>query len=111
MTPDGISDDFEISAGVLKGDTLAPFILFIVVDWVMRNATDKLEKVLDFLWRRILAGLFTLRIDVQQNSQTDLDFADNIALLLDNMADVQRLLLAVEHWALGGWTENQQEKN
>ena len=31
---------------------------------------------------------------------TDLDFAEYIALLSDNMADDQRLLLAVEHWAL-----------
>ena len=31
---------------------------------------------------------------------TDQDFADDIALLSDNMADAQRLLLAVEHWAL-----------
>jgi hypothetical protein len=31
---------------------------------------------------------------------TDLDFADDITLLSDNMADAQRLLAAVEHWAL-----------
>ena len=31
---------------------------------------------------------------------TDLDFADDIALLSDNMADAQRLFLAIEHWAL-----------
>ena len=31
---------------------------------------------------------------------TDLDFADDITLLSDNMADAQRLLLVVEHWAL-----------
>ena len=29
----------EISAGVLQGDTLAPFLFVIIVDWVMRNAT------------------------------------------------------------------------
>ena len=31
---------------------------------------------------------------------TDLNFADDIALLSDNMADAQQLLAAVEHWAL-----------
>ena len=37
------------SAGVLQGDTLAPFLFVIVVDWIMPNATERLEKVLDFL--------------------------------------------------------------
>ena len=38
MTADGPSDEFDITAGVLQGDTLAPFIFVIVMDWVMRNA-------------------------------------------------------------------------
>ena len=36
ITPDGQSDPFDITSGVLQGDTLSPFLFFIVVDYVMR---------------------------------------------------------------------------
>jgi hypothetical protein len=44
MTPDGPSDEFEITAGVLQGDTLAPFLFVIIVDWVMRNAIGEISE-------------------------------------------------------------------
>ena len=40
LTSDGESDFFEILAGVLQGDTLAPFLFIIVVDYVMRTAVN-----------------------------------------------------------------------
>ena len=41
LTPDGPSDSFGVSAGVLQGDTLAPYIFVLVVDYVMRRAIDE----------------------------------------------------------------------
>ena len=33
-----ISEEFEVTTGVLQGDTLAPFLFIIVLDYVMRKA-------------------------------------------------------------------------
>ena len=43
LSQDGESDFFEILAGVLQGDTPAPFLFIIVVDYVMRTAIDEHE--------------------------------------------------------------------
>ena len=38
ITPDGETDFFPIHAGVLQGDTLAPYLFAIAIDYVMRRA-------------------------------------------------------------------------
>ena len=48
VTPDGETDLFEITAGVLQGDTLAPFLFIIVLDYALRKATDGKEEELGF---------------------------------------------------------------
>ena len=40
-SPDGDTDFFDISAGVLQGNTLAPYIFIICLDYVLRKALDK----------------------------------------------------------------------
>ena len=37
ITPDGETDFFQIKAGVLQGDTLAPYLFAIVLDHVLRK--------------------------------------------------------------------------
>ena len=37
LSVDGETEMFEITAGVLQGDTLAPFLFIIIVDYVMRE--------------------------------------------------------------------------
>ncbi|GFR68720.1 hypothetical protein ElyMa_000284100 [Elysia marginata] len=37
-TPDGETQLFDISAGVIQGDTLAPFLFMIVLDLTVRKA-------------------------------------------------------------------------
>ena len=39
VTPDGVTDEFELLAGVLQGDTLAPFLLIMVLDYALIKAT------------------------------------------------------------------------
>ena len=96
-TPDGPSDEFEITAGVLQGDTLAPFLFVIVVDWVMRNAILEVGHGIGFPLQR--KSNRPARGDTPVEL-TDLDFADDIALISDNMKNAQKLLSAVETWSL-----------
>ena len=44
MTPEGLTEAFKILAGVLQGDTLAPYLFIIVVDYIMRTAMGNLEE-------------------------------------------------------------------
>jgi hypothetical protein len=37
-TTDGTSDPFDLTVGVLQGDTLAPCLFVLVMDYVLRNA-------------------------------------------------------------------------
>ena len=38
LTPDGETEYFKITAGVLQGDTLAQLLFVIVIDYAMRTA-------------------------------------------------------------------------
>ena len=44
ISPDGETDAFEVMAGVLQGDTLAPFLFLVVLDNVLRISLDKTEE-------------------------------------------------------------------
>ena len=48
LSPDGETDAFEILAGVLQGDTLAPYLFILVLDYVMRVAIGNDEDLLGF---------------------------------------------------------------
>jgi hypothetical protein len=37
-TADGVSESFPLTTGVLQGDTLAPYLFIIVLDYIMRRA-------------------------------------------------------------------------
>ena len=43
-SPDWDKDYFDIVAGVLKGDTLAPYLFIICIDYVLRTSIDKIKK-------------------------------------------------------------------
>ena len=82
VSPDGEAAVFELVAGVLQGDNLASSIFIIVLDYVLHQATKDNEK-LGFTikpGRTKRVGPVTL---------TDLDFADDIALLSDQMEEAQ----------------------
>ena len=48
VTPDGETEMFEITAGVLQGDTLAPFLFIIVLDYALRKAISGKDEELGF---------------------------------------------------------------
>ena len=90
VSPDGETELFDITAGVLQGDTLAPFLFVIVLDYAMRKATNGREEELGFT--------ITPRKSRRHPKEVlaDLDFADDIGLLSNEMRQAQQLLLSVE---------------
>ena len=90
ISPDGETDLFEILAGVLQGDTLAPYLFVIVLDFALRMTIEGKDEALGFhLVKRRRRG-------IGPEVVTDLDFADDIALLSEEIHQAQELLQRVE---------------
>ncbi|KAK2159313.1 hypothetical protein NP493_1729g00048 [Ridgeia piscesae] len=90
LTPEGETDTFPILAGVLQGDTLAPYLFIIVLDYALRRAMTGKEEQLEFTITPGKSRRFRIVI------QTDFDFADDIALVSVSVEKAQTLLLGVE---------------
>ena len=90
LSPDGETDTFDLMMGVLQGDTLAPFLFVIVLDYAMRKAIDGKEEDFGFT--------ITPKQSRRKGAKmiTDLDFADDIALISNLIQQARELLLAVE---------------
>ena len=43
-SPDGYTDYFDIVPGVLQGDALAPYLLIICLDYVLRTSINKMKE-------------------------------------------------------------------
>ena len=90
VTPDGISEEFDILAGVQQGDTLAPFLFIIALDYTLRKAINGREQELGF----------TITPRKSRRSPAvalaDLDYADDICLVSDRVEQAQELLNRVE---------------
>ena len=88
LTPDGDTEFFDVVAGVLQGDTLAPFLFIVALDYALREATRDTE-----------IGFMT---EKRQSSRqpavyiTDTDFADDLALLSNYIEQAQLFLLRLE---------------
>ena len=50
-SPDGDTEYFDIVAGVLQGDTLAPYPFIICQDYVLRTSIDKIKETASS-WQR-----------------------------------------------------------
>ena len=87
--PDGDTDYFDSVAGVLQGDTLAPYLFSICLDYMLRTSID-LMKETSFE----LAEERSRRYPVQ--TITDADYADDIALLENTPAEAETLLHSLE---------------
>ncbi|XP_035664112.1 uncharacterized protein LOC118407702 [Branchiostoma floridae] len=89
-TPDGDTEPFQILAGVLQGDTLAPFLFIVALDYALRCAIEGKEERLGFTLKERASRRIPAKI------VTDLDFADDIALISDTAEKACTLLNAVE---------------
>ena len=73
-SPDGDTDYFDIVAGVLQGDTLAPYLFIICLDYVLRTSIDNIrENGFELTKKR------SRRYPAK--TITDADYADDITLL------------------------------
>ena len=93
ISPDGETDFFEIKAGVLQGDTLAPYLFAIVLDFVLRKTFAGREEDLGFQLQRQRSRR------IPAVTVTDLDFADDLALLAEEMEQAQEVLTRLENEA------------
>ena len=88
------TDYFYIVAGVLQGDTLAPYIFIICLDYVLRTSIDKIKengfKLTKERSRRYPAQKIT-----------DADYADDIALLENAPAQAETQIHSLERAAVG----------
>ena len=81
---------FQIQAGVFQGDTLAPFLFVLVVDYAMRQAINGHEEQL------------CLEKTPRKSRQhpvikvTDMLFADDVALLSEEIDQAQKVLSKVQ---------------
>ena len=91
---DGNLDYFEIRAGVLQGDILAPYPFIICLEYVLRTSIDLMRengfKLAKERSRRYPA--YTI---------TDADYADDIALLPNTPAQAKTQLHSLERTAAG----------
>ena len=93
-SPDRDTDYSDIIAGVLQGDTLAPYLFIICLDYVLRTSIDKIRENGFKLTKERSRRCPTKTI-------TDADYADDIALLANAPAHAKTLLHGLERAAAG----------
>ena len=93
-SPDGDTEYFDIVAGVLQGDTLAPYLFIICLDYVLRSSIDKIrENGFELIKNR------SKRYPAK--TITDADYADDLALLANTPNQAETLLHSLERAAAG----------
>ena len=93
ISPDGETEYFDITTGILQGDTLAPYLFVIVLDYVMHQTLEGREEELGFQLERRKSRRIGPKVI------TDLDFADDIALITEEIHQAQEMLDALEREA------------
>ena len=88
-SPDGDTEYFDIVAGVLQGDTLAPYLFIICLDYVLRTSIDKIKENGFELTKKRSRRYPATTI-------TDADYADDIAILANTPDQAETLLHSLE---------------
>ena len=88
-SPDGNTEYFDIVAEILQEDTLAPYLFIICLDYVLRTSIDEIrENGLELTKKR------SRRYPAK--TITDVDYADDIALLANTRNQAETLLHSLE---------------
>ena len=88
-SPDGDTEYFDIVAGVLQGDTLAPYFFIICLDYVLRTSIDKIkENDFELMKKRS-----------RRYPATTITDADGIAILANTPDQAETLLHSLERAA------------
>ena len=93
-SPDGDTEYFDIIAGVLQGDTLAPYLFIICLDYVLRTSIDKIREN-GFELKKKRSRRYPAK------TTTDADYADDIAILANTPNQAEALLHSLERAAAG----------
>ena len=93
-SPDRDADYFDIVAGVLQGDTLAPYLFIICLDYVLRTSINKMK---DNSFK--LAKKRSRRCPAQ--TIIDADYVDDVAFLANTPAQAETRLHSLERAAAG----------
>ena len=88
-SPDGDTEFFDVLAGVLQGDTFAPFLFIIALDYILRTTLD-INKHLGFTISKSRSRRHPAV------TITDADYADDLALFSNNCKDAERMLHLLE---------------
>jgi Reverse transcriptase (RNA-dependent DNA polymerase) len=104
---DQFTNFIDLRIGVLHGDTLAPYLIVIVVDYVMRVALEDQSLGLKITNQ---VGT-TTRIKIHAKYITDLDFADDIMLISDDAINSQKQLDSVDTMARKSRLEDQRSED
>ena len=91
-SPDGDTEYFDIVAGVLQGDTLAPYLFIICLDYVLRASIDKIREN-GFVLTKKRSKRYPAK------TITDADYADDLALLANTPNQAETLLHSLERAA------------
>ena len=91
-SPDGDADYFDIVAGVLQRNTLAPYHFIICLDYVLGTSIDKIKEN-DFELKK--------KRRYPAKTITNADYADDIGLLANVPAHAETLLHSLERAAAG----------
>ena len=91
---DGDTEYFDTVAGVLQGDTLAPYLFIICLDNVLRTSIDKIRENSFELTKKRSRRYPAKTI-------TDADYADDIALQVNTPNQAETLLHSLERAAAG----------
>ena len=94
QSPDGDTEYFDIVAGVLQGDTLAPYLFIICLDYVLRTSIDKIRENGFELTKKKSRRYPAKTI-------TDADYTDDIAILANTPDQAETLLHSLEQAAAG----------
>ena len=86
------TENFDIVAGVLQGDTLAPYLFIICLDYVLRTSIDKIKENGFELTKKRSRRYPATTI-------TDADYTDDIAILANTPYQAETLLHSLERAA------------
>ena len=90
LTPDGETSFFDIVSGIFQGDTLAPFLFIVVLDYALKHA---------FQMSNSDNGIVIEPRRSRRHPEiriSDLSYADDIALLNSSLELAEKLLHSVE---------------
>ena len=93
-SPDRDTEYFDIVAGVLQGDTLAPYLFIICQDYVLRTLIDNIREN-GFVLTKKRSRRYPAK------TITDANYADDIALLANTPNQAETLLHSLERAAAG----------